>query len=73
MNKLTDKQKKDYVKKSWGKCPKCHSSDISGAEITVECMLGQKAVQEVDCNACNFSWVDIYTLSDVEENELTTF
>ena len=60
--KLTDEQKKAYLKNS-GKCPYCKSEDISGGFVQVD---GDTAWQELTCNDCDEQWNDVYTLSDVE-------
>jgi transcription elongation factor Elf1 len=60
---MTKKQKKDYIKSGYNKCPGCGSTDICGGSVEVD---GNIAIQNVSCNECDKIWNDIYTLSDVE-------
>ena len=65
MNKLTKKQKSDYLKNS-GKCPYCKSDQIEGGSIEID---GETAWQTVSCLNCDKKWNDIYRLANVEEVE----
>jgi len=60
---LTEKQKKEYLKSGYGKCPKCKSSDIEGSSFDVD---DKYVTQDLTCNECGFSYRDVYTLSNVE-------
>lgn len=60
---LTEDQKQNYLKGDSGKCPYCGDSDITGGFVEIS---GNQAWQECGCSACDASWTDIYTLSDVE-------
>lgn len=64
---LTKKDIKRYLKNP-GKCPYCGSKDITGKSIDVD---GEHATQEVGCDAigCGGSWIDVYTLTGVMENQ----
>lgn len=62
---LTPEQKAAYLADS-GKCPICGSSAIVGDEIQAD---GSKHYQTIECNDCDASWVDVYTLSDIEMDE----
>lgn len=57
---------KAYLKDS-AKCPHCQSKDIDGNEIQCE---GDSHYQTIQCNNCGRSWVDIYTLTDVDLTEV---
>jgi len=62
--KLTAKQKKDYIKSGYSKCPKCKSDDIDGGMVDID---GNVALQSVSCNECEAEWTDIYKLADIHE------
>ena len=62
---LTPEQKAAYLADS-GKCPICGSSDIVGDEIQAE---GDSHYQTINCQSCDASWVDVYTLTDIEMDE----
>ena len=53
---MTDEE---YVKAQGCQCPVCRSADIQGDETD---MGGESATQEVSCNACESTWVDVYKL-----------
>ena len=60
--KLTKKQKQDYIKSGYNKCPNCSSKNISSCYANkddnwVECV--------VECEDCFEVWMDIYTLTDM--------
>ena len=61
--KLTAKQKKDYIKSGYSKCPKCKSDDIDGGMVEVD---AGTCWQPVSCNECHLEWSDIYTLAGIE-------
>jgi len=63
MKKLTNKQKKSYLKNNYGSCPKCKSNDIEGSSVEID---GKETYQEVRCLECDLAWRDIYTLSNIE-------
>ena len=62
---LTKQEIRRYLKNP-GKCPYCGSKDITGKSIDVD---GERATQEVICEACQRSWLDVYTLTGVMEEE----
>ena len=62
--KLTEEQKKAYMKDAANLCPFCKSPDISGGPVEID---GREAWQEVSCNECNEQWRDVYVLSFVED------
>jgi hypothetical protein len=63
--KLTPEQKAAYLADS-GRCPYCGEEGVEGAEVECE---GDKHYQNINCNACGRDWVDVYTLSEIEEGE----
>lgn len=65
--KLTPEQKKAYLQDS-SKCPYCGAEGVEGGEVQDE---GDQHFQNITCSACNREWVDIYTLSDVDDGEQT--
>lgn len=69
MSKLTAKQKKAYLVTKGVCCPFCLCHDIEG-EITHNDYDGSYR-QRVTCHACGRVWVDVYTLTAVEELEET--
>lgn len=62
---LTKAHKEKYLKKGGVRCPYCNSDNIN----TIGSLLEKygKAAQDVQCLSCGKMWIDIYTLSDVEE------
>lgn len=64
MAKLTVKQKEDYIKNGYSKCPKCKSYDIEGGVVDIH---GNVALQSVSCNECEAEWEDTYKLADIHE------
>lgn len=61
-DELNEKEVKWYLDHKGVKCPKCHSSDIEGQEVTVE---AGEAYQDVSCSECGYRWQDVYQLVDV--------
>jgi len=61
-------QKKAYLESEGSKCPFCKSANICGG-VTHSAKYYDAYVQEVHCNECGKAWIDIYTLTDVEEIE----
>ena len=64
MAELTGKQKQDYIESGGNRCPHCGSDNIEGGSFNTD---SSKAWQGVWCVNCHEEWVDVYTLSDVEE------
>jgi ribosomal protein S27E len=62
--KLTKKQKQAYLKAGGVKCPYCGTDDIQGGFIET---IWESAHQEVKCLACDKQWMDVYTLSEINE------
>lgn len=54
--------KKEYMDNP-NKCPFCKSDDISAGEFDADTKTGTCTVE---CSSCGKSWVDIYTLADVD-------
>jgi|HubBroStandDraft_4_1064222.scaffolds.fasta_scaffold2483032_1 hypothetical protein len=63
MPKLSDEQKQQYLLIGGVRCPYCGSEDIQGESVEIN---AGEAVQEVNCNACDGQWYDIYALVRVE-------
>ncbi len=63
MKRLTDSQKKVYLKGGGVKCPFCGSTDITGGFVEIE---EGGAFQKVSC-PCGRSWIDVYSLVDIKE------
>ncbi len=62
---LTKEQKADYVRGGGKRCPYCASDDIEAAG---QCeAIDTWASLIVECNTCEKCWVEIFTLSDIEE------
>ena len=52
-----------YAAEGGSRCPFCGSTDLTGHSIDVE---AGGASQRVDCNVCDRSWFDCYTLTGYE-------
>lgn len=52
---LTSKQ---YLEEGGGKCPNCHSSNITADVVQVDA----EAWAEVTCDDCKATWQDVYKL-----------
>lgn len=61
---ITSEEKEKYLF-SPNHCPKCNSENIeSSGQVQVD---SSGAWQDVECNACHFTWQDIYSLTNVIE------
>ena len=58
-----DYAKKKYIASPYS-CPKCGSQNITGKDWNADY---NQAWREVECELCDYKWVDIYTLTDAEE------
>ena len=63
MEELTTEQKEQYLS-GWMRCPICQCEDIR-AEDAGE-TIDNKMTQQISCYDCGASWIDIYTLMDIE-------
>lgn len=64
---LRPDQIEEYIASGSGRCPYCGTPDeIEGVAVNIRDTL---AYQEVHCLLCEASWWDVYTLSDIEEDE----
>lgn len=63
--KLTEAQKAAYLADS-SKCPYCGSSDIEGGEVDCQ---GDNHYQDIQCNACDRTWTDTYSLIAVDDGD----
>lgn len=59
---LTPEQKKAYINCGGALCPYCESKDMTGGNYEGD---GNAISMPVTCNNCGQSWVDIYILTDV--------
>lgn len=62
---LTREQKRTYLKRSGTHCPYCDDNQVegvSGVEID-----GGGAWQRVRCTNCHKEWLDVYTLTGIQE------
>jgi len=65
MTELTDRTKAHYLASGGALCPYCGEWNIEGAF----CETGEgSATQKMFCSECGKSWYDIYTLTDIEED-----
>ncbi len=64
MNNLTPQQKQLYLDSYGQKCPFCLSPSISAASGNCG---GKYADFEVTCESCGRTWLDVYTLTGVED------
>lgn len=61
---LSEETRKAYIESGATKCPHCGSEDLDGKGVDID---SGTASQEVMCTDCGEGWVDIYTLTHVEE------
>ena len=62
-----DMSNDEYINKDGNFCPHCRSCEIEGGSIEVA---GCGANQEVKCNSCGASWLDVHYLAGYTELEL---
>ena len=63
---LSKKQKKIYIKKQGIRCPFCNSEDLEGNyHVDMDLEIRNK----VQCLDCNKFWLDVYTLTDIEDTQ----
>ena len=61
--KFTKAQKKKYIENP-NICPYCKSEDISGENFEAGY---NQAWREIECNSCGKEWMEIFTMTDIEE------
>ena len=61
---LTEERKNIYVQAGGPRCPYCDSSNIEAQNPDFE---GNRVIETVSCNACHKQWLDIYTLTEIQE------
>lgn len=66
MPQLTQEQIQMYLAAGGLRCPYCGSTQIQGNEWNAD---SGSATQEVGCNDCDESWLDVYSLVGVESIE----
>lgn len=64
MAKLTKKQIKEYLQNP-DFCPFCKSDDITRID-ELEAGFNQ-AWSNISCNKCEKEWIEIFTMTDIEE------
>jgi len=57
-----EKNKAEYIKHP-NNCPFCGSDDISADDDLYE---GNTILREIDCNACEERWYEVFTLTDIQ-------
>jgi len=62
---LTIAKSEDYLRRHGVDCPNCGHPDVEGGCVEVD---AGSAWQKLSCSECDAEWVDIYTLTGVEEN-----
>jgi transcription elongation factor Elf1 len=62
---LTAKQRAMYLSNPYH-CPYCGTEQIEGGNIDID---NCQAWQEIHCLECSKEWIDVYSLTDVEEKE----
>jgi transcription elongation factor Elf1 len=50
-----------YINAGGTRCPRCHSTNVSGASVDVD---AGEATQEMGCDDCGAAWLDVYKLTD---------
>lgn len=53
----------EYVATGGTICPNCRGCDIEGAEVNID---GGSASQQVTCNECKATWLDVYKLIEYD-------
>jgi transcription elongation factor Elf1 len=67
--KLTRSLQAKYLKAKGMRCPFCNSKNLDADKLDAD---GPEATANVICNDCSEEWVDIYTLTGVEQAEELT-
>jgi len=62
IDKLTEKQVKNYLKEGGVRCPFCRSDQIQGEDIDID---AGRAYQDMKCLDCDSVWTDTYALDGV--------
>ena len=65
MNKITTSN--EYAKYSGTRCPACNSEDIEGSLVEID---GAGASQDIRCNSCYSTWIDVHVLVGYEDLEV---
>lgn len=65
--KLPKEQREAYLTKRGVACPYCGNTDIEGA-VTESDHDGSYR-QRITCHVCGKQWVDVYTLTEIEEED----
>jgi hypothetical protein len=61
---LSPEQKAAYVSGGGLKCPFCQSDNLEGGSLDVA---GPVVRAEATCLDCDAEWIDVYTLSGIDE------
>jgi formate dehydrogenase maturation protein FdhE len=67
MTKLTEEQKKYYLEHKGTECPVCHSTKVAADHAPYEDDGG--AFQQCYCEDCAAEWLEILTLTGIEDVE----
>ena len=63
MSDREEKLKSKYFSINGNFCPVCDSNDLATSSFEVS---GATTSQKIDCDQCGSSWLDVYTLTDIE-------
>jgi len=66
MKKLTEKKKAKYLEQGGAKCPHCNSGNLQGDSLQSD---GGYVWQDIECLDCDMQWVDVYSLTDIDDPE----
>lgn len=65
MSTLTESQKKEYIDRGGLRCPYCQSKETGNCGSV---SWDEQPSVEVKCDTCEKTWIDIFTLTDIQEN-----
>lgn len=63
---FTPEQIAAYVSSAGATCPYCGSSEIDSDRLQAD---GDSACAVVQCDTCDKSWLDVFTLTTIEERD----
>ena len=64
--RLTEEQQRRYIAVKGTRCPYCGTKDVTVGDMQAD---GDTATQSVTCDECGENWTDVYTLTDIVEDE----
>jgi DNA-directed RNA polymerase subunit RPC12/RpoP len=59
---ITERETAEYMETNGQHCPNCQSNDLDCDRIQVD---NDTAWQEIRCEQCKSTWIDLYMLSDI--------